>query len=316
MPTVRNVIADIKSSLLHPALTSHFEVTIPIPDGLKDGKILAANGLSGFNSDRLQGRLQLMCSEATLPGSNLATFEINDNFHGVTERHAYRRVYDDRIDLTFYVDAENYIPIKYFETWMKYVVGESKAEGGGKLSSVKSNYFYRVNYPNLYMCKQGLKVIKFERTGNVSYDGSKMKGDKYVGPKLEYEFINSYPISIASMPVSYDSSSLLKCSVSFSYIRYIFQSKIEKDYPPEGPSSESPTRSPGDPSGPNPLAPFPPGQGFGDPKVEAAANRAQFGVASADPVVEGAYQRLLENQLHLALMILVEPLELLGQPHK
>jgi hypothetical protein len=142
------------------------------------------------------------------------------------------------------------------------------------------------------MCKQGLKVIKFERNGNVSYDGSKMKGDKYVGPKLEYEFINSYPISIASMPVSYDSSSLLKCSVSFSYIRYIFQSKIETDYPPEGPSSESPTRSPGDPSGPNPLAPFPPGQGFGDPKVEAAANRAQFGVASADPVVEGAYQRL------------------------
>ena len=291
MPTVKK-IADIKANLLHPALTSHFEVEIPIPDGLKDGKILAANGLSGFNSDRLQGRLQLMCSEATLPGSNLATFEINDNFHGVTERHAYRRVYDDRIDLTFYVDAENYIPIKYFETWMKYVVGESKAEGGGKLSSVKSNYFYRVNYPNLYMCPQGLKVIKFERTGNVSYDGSKMKGDKYVGPKLEYEFINSYPISIASMPVSYDSSSLLKCSVSFSYIRYIFQSKIETDYPPEGPSSESPTRSPGDPSGPNPLAPFPPGQGFGDPKVEAAANRTQFGVASADPVVEGAYQRL------------------------
>jgi len=291
MPTVRN-IANIKSSLLHPALTSHFEVTIPIPDGLKDGKILDANGLPGFNSDRLLGRLNLMCSEATLPGSNLATFEINDNFHGVTERHAYRRVYDDRIDLTFYVDADNYIPIKYFETWMKYVVGESKAEGGGKLSSVNPNYFYRVNYPNLYMCEQGLKVIKFERNGNVSYDGSKMKGDKYVGPKLEYEFINSYPISIASMPVSYDSSSLLKCSVSFSYIRYIFQSKIETDYPPEGPSSESPTRSPGDPSGPNPLAPFPPGQGFGDPKVEAAANRAQFGVASADTVVEGAYQRL------------------------
>jgi hypothetical protein len=39
------------------------------------------------------------------------------------------------------------------------------------------------------MCKQGLKVIKFERNGNVSYDGSKMKGDKYVGPTLEYEFI-------------------------------------------------------------------------------------------------------------------------------
>ena len=244
MPTVRN-IAKIKSSLLHPALTSHFEVQIPIPDGLKNGKILAANGLPGFNSDRLQGRLNLMCSEATLPGSNLATFEINDNFHGVTERHAYRRIYDDRIDLTFYVDAENYIPIKYFETWMKYVVGESKVEGGGKLSSVKSNYFYRVNYPNQYMCEQGLKVIKFERTGNKN-------NLSYQGTTLEYEFINSYPISVASMPVSYDSSSLLKCTVSFSYIRYIFQSKskIEPDLAP-GPDEGSPTRSPGDPSNPN-----------------------------------------------------------------
>ena len=240
MPTPR-LIADIKSKLLHPALTSHFEVTIPIPDGLKDGKILDANGLPGFKSGK-QEQLNLMCSEATLPGSNLATFEINDNFHGVTERHAYRRVYDDRIDLTFYVDADNYIPIKYFETWMKYVVGESKAEGGGKLSSRKPNYFYRVNYPNLYMCEQGLKVIKFERGNrdNKSYSGS----------TLEYEFINSYPISIASMPVSYDSSSLLKCSVSFSYIRYIFQS-TEPDYSPDGPSSEPPTKATGDPSGPN-----------------------------------------------------------------
>jgi hypothetical protein len=186
-----------------------------------------------------------MCSEATLPGSNLATFDINDNFHGVTERHAYRRVYDDRIDLTFYVDADNYIPIKYFETWMKYVVGESKAEGGGKLSSRKPNYFYRVNYPNLYMCEQGLKVIKFERTGNKN-------NLIYQGSTLEYEFINSYPISVASMPVSYDSSSLLKCTVSFSYIRYIFQStdKKEPDFAPD-PDGGSPTRSSGDPSNPN-----------------------------------------------------------------
>jgi hypothetical protein len=93
-----------------------------------------------------------MCSEATLPGSNLATFEINDNFHGVTERHAYRRVYDDRIDLTFYVDADNYIPIRYFETWMKYVVEKVEADGRRKmLRSRRPNYFYRVNYPKGYM---------------------------------------------------------------------------------------------------------------------------------------------------------------------
>ena len=43
MPTVRN-IAKIKSSLLHPALTSHFEVKIPIPGG-GFGNFLKYNGV-------------------------------------------------------------------------------------------------------------------------------------------------------------------------------------------------------------------------------------------------------------------------------
>jgi hypothetical protein len=207
MPTVRN-IADIKSNLLHPALTSHFEVTIPKPPGLTDN-YLTANGLPSYTG--LQEQLNLMCSEATLPGSNLATFEINDNFHGVTERHAYRRVYDDRIDLTFYVNADNYMPIRYFETWMKYIVDESmnpQTERGNK-GSIHNEYFYRVRYPegtNGYTSSQGLTVTKFERDYKQN---------------LEYRFIRSFPISINSMPVSYDSSSLLKCTVSMSYIRYV-----------------------------------------------------------------------------------------------
>ena len=255
MATVRNVVTDIKSKLLHPALTSHFEVTIPIPDGLiNNPNYLSGNGLPGFTGGSgKQGQLNLMCSEATLPGSNLATFEINDNFHGVTERHAYRRVYDDRIDLTFYVDAENYIPIRYFETWMKYVAGESVSAGGGKLSSKDPTYFYRVNYPKDYMAT-GLKVIKFERTANVTANVTptsyEVKGDSYTSKTLEYEFINSFPISVSSMPVSYDSSSLLKCSVSLSYIRYILIPP-GTDPAPTGTTSGLPTKATGDPSGPN-----------------------------------------------------------------
>jgi hypothetical protein len=197
-----------------------------------------------------------MCSEATLPGSNLATFEINDNFHGVTERHAYRRVYDDRIDLTFYVNADevgSYLPIRYFETWMKWIVDESRGKQADKnAGSEDREYFYRVRYPEgdgngkfPGYTADGLTVTKFERTGNVSYDGSKMKGDKYTGPTLEYKFIRSFPISINSMPVSYDSSSLLKCTVSMSYIRYVL---IQGS---SAASSQSDTQSSGDPSGPN-----------------------------------------------------------------
>jgi hypothetical protein len=235
MPIVRN-IASIKSNLLHPALTSHFEVTIPRPPGLTDN-YLTANGLPSYTG--LQEQLNLMCSEATLPGSNLATFEINDNFHGVTERHAYRRIYDDRIDLTFYVNADNYMPIRYFEIWMKYISGESVSAGGGMLSSKNSNYFYRVNYPDKYMAT-GLQVIKFERTGDT-------KNERYISKPLIYEFINSYPISVASMPVSYDSSSLLKCSVSLSYIRYLMM-PTGTDPAPTATTSSIFT---GDPSSPN-----------------------------------------------------------------
>ena len=202
-PTPKN-IADIKLNLLRPALTSHFAVTIPKPAGGFDS-FLNSNGVI-LN----QEKLNLMCSEAVLPGSNLATFEINDNFHGVTERHAYRRVYDDRIDLTFYVDADNYLPIRYFETWIKYIVDESMGDSdkGPGVNSFSRNYFYRVRYPegtNGYT-SDGLTVTKFERDYTQT---------------LEYKFIRSFPISINSMPVSYDSSSLLKCTVSMSYIRYV-----------------------------------------------------------------------------------------------
>jgi hypothetical protein len=208
MPTARN-IADIKLNLLRPALTSHFEVEIGLPnDAPEFRRFLGLNKVPYGATDQTQ--LQLMCSEATLPGSNIATFDINDNFHGVTERHAYRRIYDDRIDLTFYVDAENYLPIRFFETWMKYIVDESmnpQTERGNK-GSIHNEYFYRVRYPEGKggYTSQGLKVIKFERDYK---------------QKLEYNFIKSFPISINSMPISYDSSSLLKCTVSMTYIRYV-----------------------------------------------------------------------------------------------
>ena len=206
MPTARN-IADIKSNLLRPALTSHFEVEIGLPnDAPEFRRFLGLNKVPYGATDQTQ--LQLMCSEATLPGSNIATFDINDNFHGVTERHAYRRIYDDRIDLTFYVDAENYLPIRFFETWIKYIVDESIGPGNKGVGSEDPNYFYRVRYPEGKggYTSQGLKVIKFERDYKQN---------------LEYRFIRSFPISINSMPVSYDSSSLLKCTVSMSYIRYV-----------------------------------------------------------------------------------------------
>ena len=207
MPQSRN-ISDIKLNLLNPALTSHFEVTIPKPSGLSN-TYLSQNGLPGFDQDKLN----LLCSEAILPGSQLATHDITGDFHGVTQRHAYRRQFDDTIALTFYVDAEDYLPIKYFETWIKYIAGEQIAESDGRPGVESEEYFYRMNYPKDYMCKSGLEVTKFERSSIGGVEGTK-------GGTITYKFVNVFPTSINSMAVSYDASSLLKCSVSLSYVRY------------------------------------------------------------------------------------------------
>jgi len=223
MPSPKS-IADIKSALLNPATTSHFEVKIDPTWGNEiRRKYLSQNGVN-LN----QGKLNLLCSEATLPGSNLATLELTNDHTGVTERHAYRRVYDDRIDLTFYVDAENYLPIRFFETWMKWIADESKSDIGTTGNSVRGanlaadNYFYRFKYRDDYVSKQGLEVTKFERSSYVGVKGKK-------ATQLTYKFVNVFPVSISSMPVSYDSSSLLKCTVSMSYIRYYTDDKLPSE---------------------------------------------------------------------------------------
>jgi hypothetical protein len=101
-------MSKIKSKLLRPALTSNFLCEFQPPSTLSNSGFIRDRvnaGFIGANYDREnQELITLSCSEASLPGSSLATHEINNDFTGVTERHVYRRQYDDRADFTFYVD--------------------------------------------------------------------------------------------------------------------------------------------------------------------------------------------------------------------
>ena len=199
MPNIKKV-SDIKSALLRPALTSNFEVKIAIPAELQS--------FVGTEQDNLN----LSCSDASLPGSSIATMESLNDHTGVTERLAHRKMYDDRIDFTFYVDANKYFPIRFFEKWMRYVTDEDNLADTQRgiragIDRTSPSYHYRMRYPdgtNGYRV-DGVQVIKFERDHKQS---------------LTYTFVKAYPIAVNSMPVSYDSSSLLKCTVSMSYIRY------------------------------------------------------------------------------------------------
>ena len=194
---------EIKDKLLRPSLTSTYNVYFN-PSTIISKDEAFFNEFRGIKPDELSRLLTISCSEASLPGSSLATHEINNDHTGVTERHVYRRLYDDRSSFTFYVNS-NYQVIKFFETWMSWIVGEEEYN-----EQKKGEYSYRVKFPNDY--RVNMFIQKYEK------DYGK-KDSKYV----EYTFIDAYPIDISSMPMSYDSSNLLKCTVSFVYTRYYME---------------------------------------------------------------------------------------------
>ena len=179
-------VSKLKSSILNTALTTHYECWFNPPSSILE-LIPDANRDLDYT---------LSCMEASLPGTSLATAELTNDHTGITERHVHRRQYDTTASFTFLVDRD-YKQIKLFETWIGYIVNEQ--------NSSQENYFYRVNFPNQYQTK--IYINKFERD--------------YKQPSLIYSFLNAYPISIDSMPVSYEGAQTLKCTVNFNFSRYI-----------------------------------------------------------------------------------------------
>ena len=214
IPPQRLTVDKIVKDLLEPATTSFYQVSISDPKQLNEGgesfgTYLLKQGVLTSNARGLdparREKLQLFCSETTLPGSTLLTSNLDNDFTGVSEKYAHRRQFDEEISLTFYCDAKEYLPIRYFESWMSYMTNDTRDNHSG-------NFYYRMKFPKKY--KGGLEITKFEK--------NLMSKDPVRGRTrpLTYTFIDAFPKTISSMPVTYDASDLLKCSVSFNYTRY------------------------------------------------------------------------------------------------
>tara|TARA_B100000902_G_scaffold316475_1_gene307802 strand:+ start:39 stop:656 length:618 start_codon:yes stop_codon:yes gene_type:complete len=193
----KKVLSDLKASILSPALTSHFQCWFYPPPQVR----------SLLEGDERDDRfISLSCSEASLPGTSLATNEMINDHTGVTERHAYRRQYDTTSSFTFYVDHD-YTMLTFFEKWIGFIVNEPNLDLSerSEFGLNRDDYFYRVNFPKEY--QTSIYIKKFEK----DYNNGKM---------LQYKFLKSYPVSIDSMPVTYEASQVLKCTVNFNFSRY------------------------------------------------------------------------------------------------
>ena len=139
----------------------------------------------------------LLCYNAVLPGSRLATADIVGNFMGVSEKMAHTRLFT-QIQLEFYVDNE-YKTLKFLDHWMEFI-----GNGSGQRQS-NAGYYYRMEYPDSYKSNQ-TKIIKFDRDYK---------------EEIEYTFYGMFPIDLSSTTVKYETSDILKATATFSFDRYI-----------------------------------------------------------------------------------------------
>ena len=195
-------ISEFKPILTNVAQTSHYQVFF---DGLSPD-LFTFLGQKNVDRRFITENSGLLCSAASIPGSALATSDIFGNFTGVQEKFAHTRIFSE-MSLEFYVDKD-YKMIKFFEHWMDYIASGSERRRITSFSKASPGYFYRMRYPkgnSGYKCDK-TKIVKF----NVDYK-----------KEIEYTFIGMFPINLASTPVQYGNSDVLKVNCTFNYERYI-----------------------------------------------------------------------------------------------
>ena len=197
--TIKPYNLSIAKAIIGPlAQNNHFLVTFSSLTPAVESYLTTYTRITNIKNF-LSRNLGILCSDASLPTSTLATAEVKDNFMGVPQQFAHTRFYTD-ISYSFYID-EDYTLLKIFEGWMEYISSGANAD----VDQDHRAYYRRMKYPDSYKCNT-MYINKFEK----NYKRT-----------LRYRFVNVFPKSINAIPVQYGSADILKVTVNFNYDRYI-----------------------------------------------------------------------------------------------
>ena len=222
--TTPRKISDIRPLFTNLAQTSHYQVKFGGLPSQLTGYLLQRGVTSRFIAEDAG----LLCNNAVLPTTQIATVDVSGNYMGITETFAHRRQYQD-ISLEFYVD-KNYNTLKFLEHWMEFIASGSTYPIDGINSPISNNidtgYFIRMQYPEYYKSNR-TSIIKFDRDYN---------------KEIEYTFIGLYPYNIASIPVSYSQSDIMKMQVTFKIERYVIGKSYSIDIARTEDNNKNPSR--------------------------------------------------------------------------
>ena len=199
---------ELITKLMHSATTSNYHLSINLPGPVIS--YIEQKKKVGIKGTNLKERINLSCIDAKLPGSSFATHDVKSDFMGVSEKMAYRRMYDEQMAVSMIVDPE-YKTLHFFEGWMDYISGKEISERGDNNHYKNFRNGFRMNYPDGdggYRQKNVIELFKFEK--NVSERQS-----------IKYTMIEGFPISMDAMEISYGPTDLLRLTVNFSFVRYV-----------------------------------------------------------------------------------------------
>ncbi len=170
-------------------------------------------------------KYDFLCTSASLPGSNFNISEEMGSRQGMTERFATRRIYNE-FDLTFYIDND-YNVLRMLEEWMNFINpiyneanGRYDGAEGSQLNAYQErNTYSRFRYPDDYRRK--IRITKFERDF-LQNPNDKNNTFKNI-PLLTYHFIDTFPVNINAVPMSYDGSTFLQVTAVFTYLRHTIE---------------------------------------------------------------------------------------------
>ena len=199
--------------------SNEYEMNLIIKSG---GPVEASAVKAGFIERNFEGKFQnmlLLCDEAQLPGSFAATNEIDGIYTGRMIQYAHGRLYND-MRLSF-IQTNELNPQKFFESWFSAMFPEfglnnlketetfvAPKQMGGSNRLERSN-IVAIEYHDDIVCDMIVtKTFKDNKANNG-------------GESIQYRFVNVYPYSIESVPLSYGASTLNKLRVAFRYEKHV-----------------------------------------------------------------------------------------------
>ena len=173
--------------------------------------------LAGAIKDNLQLRMDLFCSNVSLPGKTI-TDDVNETYYG-PKRAIAKNVSFEEVTLEFYTGV-NYDERLYFEAWQNSIV-----------DPITHNVGYYDDYATPCMItitpltkSFTAALANFEPSGDAVKDRETIRkslGNTSGFSSYQVQMYEVWPKTIASTPLSYDAvNQIVKTSVTFTYRNY------------------------------------------------------------------------------------------------